>query len=106
MTVKQFKDLCEGDDLAEFYDETEDKRKPYAFEDDGTLHVHFRKIRACFDVSGCGDDPIRQNENTLRILTKLGMEDLYGPLTMADEAEDSDEDECCPECGCHCSYCG
>lgn len=98
MTVKQFKSLCEGDDLIEFYDETEDKKKPYAFEDDETLHVHFRKVQACFDVSCRSVEG--QNELTLKILTRLGMEDLYGPSTIADESED--DEECCPCCGCEC----
>jgi len=89
MTVKQFKDLCEGDDFIEFYDEEEDKRKPYAFEDDGTLHVHFRKVRPCFDISSRSNK--EQNDAALRILTKLGMENLHGRFTMVDEDEDEED---------------
>ena len=106
MTVKQFKTLCEeqGDEFCEFYDETENWIKPTAFEDDGFLHVRFRKVRACFDLYGRTAKD--RNDSALRVLTKLGMEDLYGPSTMVDESENDEDSDCCPECGCHCPSCG
>lgn len=98
MKLNDFKEKCfSSSEYSISFEEKEDRKAPYAFEDDGALHIHFRKFRACFDIED--DRAEYQNANALRVLQKLGLEDLYGPLVIRDEYPDYDENECCPHCG-------
>ena len=79
----------------EFY---QDKRSGSdCFEDDGCLHVRVLGLRACFDVNQGSDSGTRQNENTRKVLTALGMPDKIGDRTLTEN--DLDEEDCC------CSVC-
>lgn len=78
----------------DFHDDSPAKSDTY--EDDGTLHIRRRGLRAAFDVSnGQALDGKSQNENTRKVLVALGMAALIGGQTMVDDVE---EDEC-PHCG-------
>lgn len=75
-----------------------DKEKSDPVQDDGTLHITKRGLRACFDVGlGQGATGKYQNERTRAILSALKMEDCINDHVLVDE-EDEDENVC-PHCG-------
>jgi hypothetical protein len=75
-----------------------DECKEPPFEDDGSLHVIKRGMRACFDVGdGQRRDGKSQNEFTRAVLTALKMERFINDRTLVEENDE--DDETCPHCG-------
>lgn len=94
--MTKFEKLCRevasatGIDV-DFY---EDRRPADVFEDDGTLHVMYRGLRAVFDV-GSGQSLTGEEQNTR---TRLILEKLDRPVTdrvLVEEYEDDDEETDC-----------
>lgn len=74
-----------------------DKGKSDLTQDDGTLHITKRGLRACFDVGrGQSATGKEQNERTRAILSALKMEDCINNRVLVDEDED---ENVCPHCG-------
>lgn len=72
----------------------EDKRPADTFEDDGTLHVMYRGLRAVFDV-GSGQSLTGEEQNAR---TRMILEKLDRPVTdrvLVEETGDDDEEDDC-----------